>query len=348
MIFDPDRLFCFRSSAVFFRFRRVIHRFLILTIGVLMAFSAISAEFELKSGETISGNIIGAERAGVTVRSNRGEMLPLIPWSNLTQSTLRALENDPMAAEYVRGLISSGAPGEMVFVERVSRPAPDAGVFSLLFSSVGWLFVLAIYAGSIYAGYEIAVYRGYTPTITCIGSAVVPVLAPIAFLAIPRHMLIGSIGVNAMAENTSEAQEAAMQKAEELKKQFDKSAMNEDGTVALPSKGKKSAQAAAAEAAAAAPPPPPAEPAFTSYLRGKVSFNRRFFETKLKEYAQVSLPPELQGKPLIVKTTRGQYEVARFARLEQQEVALQVNKGDGASHEVQVPYIEIQEVLVPE
>lgn len=313
-----------------------------------MACSAISAEFELKSGETISGNIIGAERAGVTVRNNRGEMLPLIPWSSLTESTLRTLQDEPMAAEYVSGLISSAAPGEMVFVERISRPSPDAGVFSLLFSSVGWLFILAIYAGSIYAGYEIAVYRGYAPSIVCIGSAVVPVLAPIGFLAVPRHMLINSIGVNALAENTSEAQEAAVEKAEERKKQFDKSAMNEDGTVALPSKGKKSAQAAAAELAAAAPPPPPAEPAFTSYLRGKVSFNRRFFETKLKDYTQVALPPELQGKPLTVKTTRGDYEVARLARLDQQDVALQVNKGDGASHEVVVPYIEIQEVLVPE
>ena len=86
--------------------------------------------------------------------------------------------------------------------------------------------------------------------------------------------------------------------------------------------------------------PPP-----TVYQRGVTSFNRRFFETKFAGFLRM-VPGEAEKDMVIsIRSARGGHVGQRIARIQPNELYLQVNKA-GVSSEVMIPYAEITEVQV--
>jgi hypothetical protein len=81
------------------------------------------------------------------------------------------------------------------------------------------------------------------------------------------------------------------------------------------------------------------------FKRGQFTFNRRFIETKFAGYFHLVRSETDKDLVLTFATARGTYEVARIASIGADAVNLQVNAG-GASQEVTVPFLEIQEVTI--
>ena len=104
-----------------------------------------------------------------------------------------------------------------------------------------------------------------------------------------------------------------------------------------------------AEEAPAAPaqqqPAKPAAPEVVVYPRGQFTFNRRFFETKFAGFLKMVPGEAERDKVIYVKCARGEYTGHRFAKVDQNELYLQVKKGN-ATEDVMIPFNEIFEVQV--
>jgi hypothetical protein len=103
------------------------------------------------------------------------------------------------------------------------------------------------------------------------------------------------------------------------------------------------------EEAPAAPaeeqPAKPAAPEILVFPRGQFTFNRRFFETKFAGFLKLVPGEAERDKVIHVKSARGEYTGHRLAKVDQNELFLQVRKGN-ATEDVMIPFNEIFEVQV--
>ena len=76
-----------------------------------------------------------------------------------------------------------------------------------------------------------------------------------------------------------------------------------------------------------------------------VTLNRRFFETQFPGFFTMVRRDADRDMELIFKSARGTYTAQRITRVTANELHLQVQEGR-ASHEVMVPFLEIQEVVL--
>ena len=83
----------------------------------------------------------------------------------------------------------------------------------------------------------------------------------------------------------------------------------------------------------------------TVYKRGQTNFNRRFFETKFAGFLRMVPGEAEKDMEIYFKSTRGEHVGSRLTRILQNEVTLQVAKGD-ATAEVIIPFVDIYEVHV--
>jgi hypothetical protein len=220
-------------------------------------------------------------------------------------------------------------------VPRLERPSGNVGIIGMLFSSgLGWLLVLLIYVGNLFAAYEVDLYRAYSPQAVCGAAALLPWITQAALLAIPRETLVGAIGAKGG-----------------LAKPSDEEAEAEESSEAEPA-----ASAAAAAEPTVLPPgevfeevalPPEAQtpllPETVTFSRGVVTFNRRFFETKMAKFRKLVPEEDAKDFVLVFKTSRGNHTTRHISKLEQNELYIQVAKGQ-ATEDVKVPYLEIFEV----
>ena len=81
-------------------------------------------------------------------------------------------------------------PGVTAFPER--RPPANGMSAEVVFNPAGMFLVLLIMGLSGYAGYEIARFKGRPVKLVCVLSAVLPVLGPVFFLAMPPQQASGA------------------------------------------------------------------------------------------------------------------------------------------------------------
>lgn len=87
----------------------VMHRFFCLVI--LFGFAwlppnrSCAADFHLTDGTDLTGELASATDEGFVIRLTTGIFSPRIPWSRLTQETLKALAGDPKSSEFVEPYI---------------------------------------------------------------------------------------------------------------------------------------------------------------------------------------------------------------------------------------------------
>lgn len=308
-----------------------MRRICILMLGIFLAgwlATTLQAEtFELSDGTSISGEIIlPATMDGLNFKISQSKY-QRVPWEKFSQAALLELAKNPKLVTFVEPLIEPPEEErvrktEIVIkpVERLEQPAKGSVFGALFHTGIGLMTLALIYAGNIYAAYEVAVVKAQSPLLVCGVSAVLPVIGQIIFLCMPTRM------------------EAAKEKNAE------QAAAREAATAQVQARIGASAEAAGIQIARHADIPAEATiPETQVFARGKFTFNRRFFETKFSGFFGVVRREAEKDLMLTVKTARGEFLVQRISRITGNEMHLEVRKG-GASQEVTVPFTEVTEV----
>ena len=312
-----------------------------LALVAPVTFPAGGATLKLNNGDTIEGEPKYFQPQGLTLKKADGTDLPRVAWTNFSQEALKELSSNPKAKAFVQPLLEA-EEAELAEKEkkaaieikpkipdRLDRPDPAAGFGALFSSTITLLGFILIYAGNVYAGYEMGVYRNYPGALTAGVAAIAPVIGPIIFLCVPTRMKKSqdqlaseSMAAHLLAQQLAEAAEAGREPTPE-----EVAAMQAE------------AEAAAAAAVAAA------APQIITYARGQTTFNRRFFETKFAGFLRLVPGEAEKDKVIYIKSSRGEHVGARLTRIEPNELHLQINKG-GATADVMIPFNEIFEVQI--
>lgn len=303
---------------------------LVLGFCVWFATSAGAVTFEYADGTSITGDIVQGKPEFLQVRTadNKYEK---VEWSKLSQATLTELQKDAKYAPFVQPYIEVSQEEiikktEVVIkpVPRLERPAKGSLIGAMFKSSVGIVCLLLLYAANIYAGYEVASVRAYPPAMVCGISAVAPVIGPVIFLCMPTKL---------PSRDDEEVEPEAAPAAAPGSHSASYSAEPAGHGAAAPGH-----TSAAEEKAASAK-----FPQTQVFKRGQFTFNRRFIETKFSSFFGAIRRGDEKDLVLVVKSVRGEYVATRISRIASNDMHLDVHKG-GASQEVQMPFVEIQEI----
>lgn len=301
----------------------------ILMVCLLNAFQAFGAEFRLLNGDVYKGEAASFNDDGLVVRLDIGGFSPRVPWGKLTQETLKQLADNPEAHELVEPYIE--VPIEVRQAERQKRkeikvtepprvplPASQSGLFASLANPVGYFLLGILYLANLYAGYEVARFRGRPIPVVVGLSAILPVLGPALFLIIP--------GAHAEGASEAEAAPAAPTEAVNPMAQALPSSMSGGGLgLAAHGGGAKSA----------------ANSAYSQvYNRSNTTFDRRFFETKFTGFFRVVPGDAEKDLIMVIKTPKTEIAATRVSRISAAEAHFQTLRGA----EVNVPFSEMTEV----
>ena len=304
-------------------------------IGTLCALwlaiaSAIGAEFHLNNGDVLKGDAASFNDGRLVVRLQIGGFSPRSAWGKLTQETLKELQKNPQAAEFVEPYIE--IPPEVKEKEkekkkvikvmeppRVPLVTQKVGFFGAMANPLGWTILAVLYAANIYAGVQIARWRGKPIGLVAAVSAVAPIIGPAIFAAIPA---------SAVAPEERQAAEAPV--ATEGINPMQQ---------ALPSGMQGSGLGLASHGAGKGG----GNPVYSQvYTKANTTFDRRFFETKFTGFFR--LVPSDQEKDLVIaiKTAKQEITAVRISRISATEIHLQTKSGS----EVGIGFGEIAEVAV--
>jgi hypothetical protein len=245
------------------------------------------------------------------------------------------------------------------------KPGMIAGMFS---TGVGWFCLVVVYAGIIYAGFEVAAYRR-RPKQLVMGLSAIPGLgffAPIAFLCMPAVRTVEETKPNAVAQAAALAAEAAKKEAEKPaapapgKKKpglaLGKKAEDGGHAHAAPagpkpvSTAKPAAAAAAAPVAVASPVKAPAPPANAVlepvvYRRGETNINKRFIETKFAGFFKAVLGPAEKEMWLVwVTATGGEFWSKRIVSITQTDIVVNCPQEGGGTLDETLQIASVQEI----
>ncbi|MGV3773361.1 MAG: hypothetical protein ACO1QB_10705 [Verrucomicrobiales bacterium] len=311
--------------------RRFLGYIAIAVILFVLGGIASAAEFRLTNGDIIRGEPASFNDDGMVVRLEVGGFSPRIGWGKFTQESLKLLQENPQAARFVEPFIE--IPPEIkekqrekkreIFVKdppRVENPEGKPRFFSSLASGAPGLMLLGLlYLANLYAAFEIAKFRNRPIPLVVGVSAILPVLGPLLFLAIPASHASGSDMV--YDEAPSSAPEPTNPLAADSKMQS----------------GLSVAAHAGAKAGSS-------NPAYNQvYNKSNSTFDRRFFEGKFSGFFRTIPADAEKDLTLVVKTPKAEYIAKRVSRISTTEMHLQLQRG---GTEVSVPFSEITEVSV--
>lgn len=298
---------------------------IILAICLLGQLIAVQAEtFPLTDGTSLSGDIISFNDSGIIIRLADGKYSDRLAWTKFTQDGLKQLSDNPKIQPLVEPFI------EIPLSERPQKPEvkinpvtrlelpPKQSLFGALFSSsVGIFAFLLMYGANLYAAYEIAVVRARPKGLVMGVAAVLPIVGPIIFLALPMQVEA------AVAEDLVEADPTTFAVPGQP-------APQEDIHISSVTSGSKPSAASAAA---------------QIFKRGQFTFNRRFIESKFAGYMAEHRTGAEVNTILTIKISSGQVVVERIKRISASEMSVEVALGE-VRQEVSVPFADIQEVQI--
>jgi len=290
----------------------------ILSLALVVAGGAAMAEtLTLTDGSSQSGDIIKFDDAGLLLRS--GDVYTNVPWGQLSQESLKQFAGNPKISPYVEVFIEPDAsqhPAKPEIqvnpVTRLERPANPSLFGGLVGSPVGFFILLVLYAANLYAAFEVSIIRSRPPVQVMGLAAVLPVIGPVIFLAMPRRVEV-SAEEQAAAEVAKEvmaAQNLAAQKTPEDIQIVEASWQKEEKA-----------------------------PEVQVFARGKFTFNKRFVETKFAGYLGEPKGDALKFS-MEVKTAKAQFAVERIMQVAATDVIFETVQ----SGQVTVPLADILEV----
>jgi hypothetical protein len=305
--------------------RLVAMSWMVLVLNVVGAFGA---EFRLMNGDVYRGEASFNED-GLVVRLDIGGFSPRISWGKLTQETLKEIAEDPRAREFAEPFIE--VPIEVREAERRQRkeirisepptvplPPEQGGFFASMTNPVGWFILGVLYLANLYAGFEVARFKG-RPMVLVVGlSAIAPIIGPIIFALLPRG------GGAAAGGETAEAGAAAPAEAVNPMAQALPSGMG-GGGLGLAAHGAKAAAGTGYNQV---------------YNRSNTTFDRRFFETKFTGFFRVVPGDAEKDLVMVIKTPKSEIVATRITRISAGEAHFQLQRGA----ELNVPFGEMVEV----
>jgi hypothetical protein len=301
-------------------------RKILLTIFGLWLFGlliSVHAEtYPLTDGTAVTGDIVSFNESGIIFRGADDKYTDRILWAKFAQDALKQLAINPKIKPLVEPFVEipvserpQKAELKVSDVTRLELP-PKTSLFSALFSSsVGLLALLLIYAANLYAAFEVSVCRNRPVAMMIATAAVLPILGPIIFLAMPIKVEAEPV------ENLSEV---------------------EAQTFTTPAMVQAAAEAASIEISAAAKS---AHPETQIFKRGQFTFNRRFIETKFAGFMGAVRSASTKDLLLVVQTTREQFVAEHIVRLGAADAHFDAVQ-DGAHREIMVPFADILEVQI--
>ena len=308
----------------------------VVVMGVfwLLAGTATAETFKLTTGQEFAGEILpaSANDLGVQIRIDEGKY-EKVPWASFSQADLKTLAQNKKMEPFVEPFIEITAEERIKKTDvkiqhppRFQRSVPQSLTGALFSSGLGLLLLLVLYAANIYAGYEVSIFRAQPAALVCGVSALLPVLGPVAFLAMHSRTAPAPESWAEPAQTSPEGAAAAVSDAVNPMKAEE---------VAHPA-GLRLAQVETKPAESA-------QPELTTYQRGQFTFNRRFFETKFPNFFGIVRREEDRKLVLMIKSARGEYAGNRISRIAANDLHLQIQHGP-ATEEVMIPFQEIQEI----
>ena len=269
----------------------------------------------MADGAAFTGDIVKFDDNGLLLRA--GEVYTNLAWGKFSQESLKQLTANPKIKPLVEVFIEPDpslrpAKAEITVnpVTRMERPA-NPSIFGGLFkSSLGLFILLLLYAANLYAAFEVSVIRGRSALQVMGLSAILPVIGPVIFLAMPIP----------------------------VEKPPAEEALDPMGTPPPTIKGPQEIQIGEASWKQEEK-----KPEAQIFARGKFTFNKRFVETKFAGYLGVPKGDALKHT-MELKTSKGQFTVERIAQVEAAEVIFETVQ----SGQITVPLADILEIkLVP-
>ena len=282
---------------------------------MLVVASATAAEtLALTDGSTQAGDIVKFDDNGLMLRG-AGDAYVTVPWGKLSQDSLKHLTENPKIKPLVEVFIAPDesqrpAKPEIIVnaVTRLEHPANPSLFGGLTGSPVGLFILLVLYLANLYAAFEVSVVRA-RPAVQVIGlSAVLPIIGPVIFLAMPMKVEAPP-EENVFAAPAGTAAAAAQRTPEEI--QIVEASWRQEDK----------------------------KPEAQIFARGKFTFNKRFVETKFAGFIG-----ELKGEALNfsmeVKTASTQFAVERIQQVAATDVIFETVQ----SGQVTVPLADILEI----
>jgi hypothetical protein len=280
-------------------------------------------EVKLIDGTTLSGEIITADKDVFVIRLEGGGYSPRTDWGKLTDESLLALSKHPKAGKFVEPYVTMPTaedvrrerkPTKAVEPQRVTNPQVTKGVVTAILSPGGLFFLGLMYAANIFFGFEVARYRWRSPAMVCGLSAVLPVIGPLIFLAMPKWAPPEEVNATqeAMAATTLTVADSGPSLVQQMGLRTGGGGIQSNSD--LP----------------------------RSFNKGEFTFNRRFFETQFGMFLASAQPGEGDGLAMDFTTTNGQFSGNKINRMNASEVIIRRLDGE----EVPVDYATIQQVTL--
>lgn len=200
---------------------------------------------------------------------------------------------------------------------RLERPQVKLGWVSALTSPNGLFLLGALFLANLYAAWAVAQFRHRPIALVCGLSAILPVLAPIVFLAL--HKSVPHVEHESAVETGPVTMAAAPDSS-------GGSRVTSLGTV-------KSSSAAASGAG---------DVAAKHFKRGETTFNRRFFETQFPSFFRVVTSEADKDMVLAVSAGPKSCVASRISRISSNEVHFKTATGG----EIGMEFGQISEVSV--
>lgn len=296
--------------------------------------TAAALTFELTDGTKIEGDIILSKPDALQLRVE-GNKYEKFEWSKFSQATLQELRKDHKLAPYVEPYIEVSLDEKIKKTEvnikevpRLERPAKKSLISALFSSSVGIVCLLLLYAANIYAGHEVATVRAQPPALVCGVAAIAPVIGPIIFLCMPTKM--------------PKSEEELIEEDQQVAASGHSASY---GAAAAPHTSSPQDATHSESAAHAHSPAVASLPQTQSFRRGQFTFNRRFIETKFAGFFAIVRKDAEKDLLLIIKSVRGEHVAQRISDIAANDMHVEVHTG-GASQSVNIPFVEIQEMLI--
>jgi hypothetical protein len=282
-----------------------------LWLGVIVCVSA--ATFSLADGSTVNGDVVKFDDNGLTLRT-AGDAYANLSWSQLSQDSLKQLSANPKLRQIVEPFIEPDVAGraakseiKIAPVTRLNRPANPSLFGGLFHSPLGLLILLATYLANLYAAYEISIIRA-RPAVQVIGlSAVLPLIGPAIFLAMPMKV--------------EEVVEQPVQVSSQAPASFSRP---KDETRVVEASSREDVRKTQA----------------LVFARGKFTFNKRFIETKFGNYIGEPKGDALKHVMSAKTGLQGEFNVERIVQVGATDMIFETaDRG-----QLTVPFTDILEI----
>lgn len=260
----------------------------------------LAADYSLIDGSVLKGELVASDENGFVIRLENGTYSPRTDWGKLTDESLAALANNPKVKRFVEPFLAPppldvkrNQPRPMKAsppANLVSRPTVKAGLGTTLMTPGGLLFLGALFVANLYVGFEVARFKWRPAALVCGVSAVLPVVGPLIFLALPKNVPVEEAG--ATEEALAQQQLTVAESGPSMVQQMTRGA--KAGGEELPK----------------------------VFRRGEFTFNRRFFETQFPNFFRVVASEAEKDLVLDIQCARGPVLAKRISRISANEMAV--------------------------